>query len=431
MGRRRNRNRLLGLLVVLGLLLVFGLLLSKYPLSSVPGYTSAYQGAHPRFYAIVVGQDHIGHLPGSSEEVTYNRGSYFTEDGEYLVRINGVSYTGQEALDKIGTLDFSITELTFDLDHPLEILPNIEAEMTDIVVPRESVANILSLEHLPREWLVVDLSSDVRNPVNTWDWTVENQDGSIDYIVMTEWVLYWYVSFEAVEDSHGHQWWNPAAESDNRRYHNLEIWFRIDLNKDNWYFEGQPDQVYFAIAKIQLLHIDVKGHEPERIDVTPESPGSYLPIYLEFMGDGFQGDQLYNNILYYKNRSLNPTYFRDSVYTKIILNDFGTQEWYEPPWNFPSQADVVTFGFKVHVFVIGDWKVQNIDDLKNYEGRKPKIVNTWPSFLDFLEWLGSGLSNPFVLLTMLLIAIVVIFIIILIVAPGLLLGVTSIMSKRG
>ena len=433
----KRRNKLLGLIIILGFLLAFGLLLTKYPLTTAPvGYISAYQGAHPSFYAVVLGQDIEGYAPDSSDlpdpysgdpMIRYERGSYFTADGDYLLKLEGYTYTGEQALDKIGALDFGISYLYFDLDHPQYWLPNIEGEMTDIVVPESSVSNILSLEHLPREWVISD--TNVRNPVNVYEWEIENDDGSIDFIRMEEWVLYWYVSIEATWDTEG--CCGAPVESDNRRYHNLEIWFRIDLNKDNWYFEEQPDNVYFAIAKIQVVHVKLEAKDESLVDITPESAGSYLPIYLGFRGQEYRGDSLYTSIISYKDRKLNPTYFRDTVYTKIILNDFGTQEWYEFPLTWKYKADVVTYGFKVHVFVIGDWKVQNVDDIPDDYGRKAKFHSTSPSLLDFLAWMGMGLSNPLVLFLLILIAIVVLFILIVVFAPWLLTGASKIMSRRG
>jgi len=285
----------------------------------------------------------------------------------------------------------------------------------------------LSLENLPREWLISDL--DRENPVMEYDWEIKYDNGTIDVIHMEEWVLYWYVSIEAGWDSEG--CCGAPVESDNRRYSNIEIWFRIDLNKDNWYFKEQPDKVYFAIAKIQVVHLYRDGLDPNVIDTTPESIGSYLPIYLGFKGEEYSGDTLYTKILSYKNRSLNPIYFRESVYTKIILNDFGTQE--RPVWGWPPyeyKADVVTYAFKVHVFVIGDWKVQNVDDIPDDYGRRAKFKDN-PSIDDFFAWMFTGLSNPLVLFLMILIAIVVLFILVVIFAPWLLTGASKIMSRRG
>jgi hypothetical protein len=114
---------------------------------------------------------------------------------------------------------------------------------------------------------------------------------------------------------------------------------------------------------------------------------------------------------------LNPNLFRDSVYTRFTLDNFGTESWASGVSAF-AKGDVVTVGCDVHVFVFGEWTVPNEDDI-NWDdyGRLPQIVEYLDPLLSVFWWMSDWLSNPLNALTATIMIILVIALILFFAFP--------------
>lgn len=297
-------------------------------LMSYPAYMTGYQGAHARYYG---------------------------------VRDQGITYTQ------------GLWDTTFKWDSPVEQgdfgnTPPIAGEMTSVFVPSESVG--YQPTWIAPEWLLG--ASRTKNPVDTYEWELQDGDETIFYR-MELWRLKWYfsISSEPKDDGDIPQYEGVISKPRNS-LEDTEVWFEFDLTPI-WYFNG-TDRAYFAIASLRLTDIDFGGLEggkdpvshDSRLRVTPESTSSILPIYYA----GFGGARAEQNVHSYQGKELNPDLFRDRVYSYITLNDFGVSAWWD--WGWFWKADVVTIGLDVDVFVIGEWKVKDIQDIPDEYGRSAK-----------------------------------------------------------
>ena len=356
--KKSNRLALAFFIAILVLSVLFA---HRFGLLSVqPSYSTAYEGAKACFHGI------------------------------YDWELGGTVYTNAEHHG--ASLCRFDTTMQFDRDGATVNAPNLVGEMTSVMVP-------VSSGWVPPNWVPSEWWRDAaswRNPVQVYPWKVKNPDGTFTVYRMEEWKLKWFISLSAEYDS-GPDPFNLYDEAQNQRYHNLEVWFEFDV-QPVWYFEGQQ-QAYFAIAKIELTNVKTEGNPR----FTPMSPGSILTIYLNPFDktEKAAGEEEFK-AFYYQNRTLNPQYFRDKVYAYIVLNDFGTNEWWE--WtHLQADGDVITLGFTVTVFVVGEWKVQDVQDIDDYEGRDSKLRSWgWTGLSDFVEWLSNGwnslmewLGNPF------------------------------------
>lgn len=330
MNRRTEGGDTQTIILFLIVILIAGLGYRAYSLSTI-GYASGYEGASASF---------IG--------VYYN---------EY-------AYEGT---------DFRGTTMNFDVDDPKWGKPNLIGEMTTIFIPENTRFSQIP-EWVPDPWKYpLDL---IDNPQEeeTYEWEVKEGD-IIHFYRMEKWLTKWYVSFEAGFDTWGII---GDAEGNNKRLRNMEVWFEIET-KPSWYFED-AERTYFAIAKIEVANIKLEGHEIEKIDIIPESAGSSLFLFYEPYG----GDPSYreDEFLGYATDGthLNPDLFGRTVYTMIELTDFGTSAWVEAITQVKNQGDVVTYEFTVHQFVVGEWKVQDIqelpplDDPESEYGRESKVI---------------------------------------------------------
>jgi len=315
------------------------------------------------------------------------------------------------------------TTLHFDPDHATFGMPDLEGEMTSVFIPSESLSNLPSW--IPLDW--VRETSYIKNPVKEpYSWEI----GNLTY-TMEEWQLRWYFSISAdptdappftrTEDREGH----------NKRYTQLQAWFEFDL-MPTWYFEG-TNTAYFAIAKMQVadvkLHaLDNDGNEVTpslETSVTPQSQGSILPIYYGLFAEQNPADK---DAMDFQGKQLNPDLFTSKVYTYFTLANFGTTHWTEHgAWlNIIDKwkGDVVTVSVDVTVFVIGEWVVQDIESLEEYEdyGRTAKIGTTggwsWETFF-------SSPANRFLLM---LIVGFAVFIFLLIAFPSLILTLSMLIK---
>lgn len=302
------------------------------------------------------------------------------------------------------------TQINFDVDQAKGGLPNIAGEMTSVFIPKSSVTSV-PVDWVPSSWWRDALLW--TNPSKAYEWDIENSDGTANLYRMEEWQTKWFVSLSTEWDLQGDETstgaglipYGPDGEPEQRNqlYNNMQIWFEYDL-QPTWYFED-ADSAYFAIAKVELSHISFgeQTHdgsvspytqEATKPRVTPMSPGSVLTLYQNAFGSMQTESKSTFESLYYQNVKLNPTYFRDKVYSYITLNEFGTKEWWD--WlTLRAHGDVVTFGFTITQFVVGEWKVQDINDIDEDDyGRTSKLwEGGWTGFTSFLSWLNTPIGQ--------------------------------------
>lgn len=312
------------------------------------------------------------------------------------------------------------TTLSFDPDEHNQWKPNIIGEMTSVFIPSESLTNLPAW--IPSKWQ--RSIAYISNPKNSWEWEIENKS-----YVMEEWICRWYFSISAEWDEHT-SWLYTEAEWANQRYSNTEIWFELDLNHV-WYFEG-AERAYFAIAKLQMADVrltakDPQGNEVEPrkdIAVKPESQGSILPVYYGLFAKSSTAEKTTHS---YQGKRLNPDLFTDKVYTYFTLENFGTESWIElATYPHRYKGDVVTVAVDVHVFVIGQWDVKDIESIQQIEGdegfgRTAKIGGAGFS-------IGDWLKLPENRLLLALIAGFFIFMLLAILAPTVLITIFALLG---
>ena len=352
-------------LIAVAALAVILLAAFKPTLMQSVSYTTAYEGAKASFYGIYDAQRNKYYTPA-------DRGS------ASLCQLYG-------------------TALKFDPDDPYAGMPNLVGEMTSVMVPL-SQSGWIPPDWVPSSWWR-DATS-WSNPSKVYEWHVKNPGGTYTAYRMEEWKTKWYVSFSAEWDS------GPtpmiSTETSNQRYRNMDVWFEFNT-APTWYFE-KADKAYFAIAKVELSNIEFSAKDPtgqtysasSTCRTLPMSPGSVLTLYTQPFGQAGSiapGESAFT-AYYYQNTTLNPQYFRDKVYCYVSLLDFGTTEWWD--WlALKAKGDVVTMGFTVTQFVVGEWKVKDVGDLDFY-GRWAKLASWgWTGLGDFFTAIAQWFANPF------------------------------------
>ena len=341
------------LLIVLAILGMFG----RGPLMTMISYTTAYEGAKAKFVGVV-----------------YNN-NFYTNDNKFT--------------SSVATFD---TAMNFDPDHQTKFMPNIVGEMTSVFIP---VQEAIPPDWVPSSWWRE--SQYIVNPIERWSWMITDTDGWPHQYEMEHWVTKWYISFEAKFDS-GPAYWDDEDEAQDRFYHDVQTWVEFDISPV-WQFEGQ-DSSYFAIGKIELDNIAFGGKDQlqrkvdarEGIDISPESVGSILTIYtsLENMTKYTEGDI---TTYAYRETKLNPQYFRDKVYVHIDLNDFGVKQRGGIAGivtGLEATADVVTMGFTVHQFVVGEWIQKDVSKISAEDvGRDSQTKSSWGLLAPVANILGG------------------------------------------
>jgi len=350
-------------------------------LTTYPAYTTGYQGAKARFYG---------------------------------VRHEGKTY-------KEGLWD---TTFRWDTESSHNSAP-IAGEMTSVFVPSESVGYQPSW--IDTHWLLG--ATRTQNPIQTYEWEfTEGED--IYYYSMELWRLKWYFSISSEPNDDGDIPVCPVniLEKPRISLQDAEVWFEFDLTP-MWYFEG-TENAYFAIASLRLTDIALGGlmdfnQEPvdhdSRLRVTPQSESSILPIYYA----GFGGSRAEQNVYSYKGKQLNPDLFTDKVYSYFTLNDFGVTGWWDFGWFW--KADTVTVGLDVDVFVIGEWKVQDIQDIPDEYGRSAKSGSAG---LGLGGIIGAFLGSSEGRMWLLIIGAFAFFLFLALFAPWVLISLSTLFGSR-
>jgi len=400
---RLFRNSMIQTIALVGLLLI---LLSSLPagltlIFSVQdlGYSSGFQGPKAKFYGIRYNNQKF--LPMALPIADGGDATY-----------GGTIGTGAS----MATFD---TTLRFDPDAWDRGKPNLIGEMTTVFIPEESLSNIVlwqGAKAIPQDWFKT--ASLIKNPQESYSWNISDKTYR-----MEQWVLRFYMSLSAEWDGNWDEMGNvnqfqPGDRARNY-YTNTEVWLEFDLTP-TWYIQG-GGTAYFAIGKIQVAEFkktaqDIRGNElPLETDlsVVPQSPGANLYIFYGPWGVG----SAETTASIYQGKELNPKLFTNKVYAHFDLNNFGVTSWNEL-FTIKIKGDVVTVGFDITVFVIGEWDVKDVQNIPGDFGRTSQTLMP-PSLLDYL-------SDPRMRLLLALLTAAGLFLFILIFAPWVFILLMSI-----
>ena len=181
-------------------------------------------------------------------------------------------------------------------------------------------------------------------PEQAYTWDIVADDGSKDIFRMELWKLHWTVNAWSVTNN-----WADGCE-----WSNLKVWIRVTLNDGTWYFDNNPDQVYFAVAAIEVdnwTRISEEG-TIRTTQVSPSSQGELLTL-----DNGESGDPT-SSFYSYQGHALNPDMFRPYVNTWLSFDDFGPSVKVNLLGQIIGGADAsVQWRFNVWCFVVGQWHV--------------------------------------------------------------------------
>jgi len=220
-----------------------------------------------------------------------------------------------------------------------------------------------------------------QTPYKTYRWELTNDDGSVSVFEMELWILEWTVHTYSV----------TASIDRMACYSNFEIWFNIDL-QPIWYFEDQPNEVYFGVAAIELKSFEVitdRDDLRQATEVYPEASGSLLTI--DVPSGTVPSEQAFYS---YQGKRLNPDMFRPSVSTHTRLDSFGPVTWWDWGWKMADAS--IKQVFTVHTFVVGEWTVpkEYAEEVGQHEG-KTSPAGPFAAFSAWLAGAVAGLGNWF------------------------------------
>jgi len=357
-------------------------------------------------------------LLGGGADAVFGFGSLGYSVGHEGVKASFVAID-YNAGDSSGRADLSGMSLYFDADAPNGYAPNIVGEMTNAFVPETSVKP---------SWVFDDLwtgAQYIKNPIETTEWDLPNPDVPNETIayVMEEWILRMYVSISAEWDEGGTYKWEKEKCGETR-YTNTEVWIELDISP-TWYFSG-ADQVYFGLAKVQCSEYAEGRLGKTEDDYTPSSTFSVAPTkssYRYLYNEKYAEEQVTpTDPKNYKGRVLNPDIFRDRMFIKLNLNNFGTESSGDPFFGFHFKGDVATWGFDVSVFVVGEWKVQDVAEIPDEYGRDPMRELGWSYYV------ARFLADPRGQFWLILGLFALLFLFLVIFAPSVLLTIFSLIS---
>ena len=378
------------IIVICVVILASGPGASLFSLQSV-GYTTGYQGAKARFAGI---QD-------SSGKTTSN--------------LWGTTFQWDKDASGFGK-------------------PGIAGEMTSCFIPSESVGKTTKQFSSGKDissWLVD--ATNIKNPLDqVYEWELENEDGSTTIYRMEEWILKWFVSIssEPKEGEYDRYELPGGFQSSRRNLEDVQVWFEFDLSPI-WYFENQSS-CYFSVAKIRLSDVaqggkinneDYEDKYNSKMRVLPESEGTPLTIFYGLFGTSVNiADK---TALDYQGKRLNPNLFTDRVYAYVTLQDFGVTSWWD--WGPYYRGDVITYGFDIHVFVVGQWDVKDVQEIPDEYGRTAKLGTEGIGIGAFLE---SIIGSPMFPLYSFIALIAIIVLVLAIFAPWVLFAIFGMFGSR-
>lgn len=376
--RSKNQNLLIFIvLTLIGFLMLGGSVPILMNMLSSPSYTTGYEGVHAKFA--------------------------------------GVQWGSVKATDPLWA-----TTLSWDADTLGSGKPKISGTMSSVFIPKESVG--VQPSWIDPAWLLSD--TNIKNPIAEYEWEIDVSGGT-DYYRMEEWQLKWYVSltseplWDEVESVSF-----PDHITGRNSLSDVKVWFELDLSPV-WYFEG-AERAYYAIAKLHVSDLakggvlkDGKAAETANSECRiATNERAILPLFYNLFGTQGETIESYK----YRDQQLNPELFRDKMYTYLQLDDFGVTSW----WDYGTwyRADSISIGIDVHVFVIGEWMVQDIQELPDEFGREAK---TGGAGFAFGAWFADPLNRLiiFALIGLILFVLVVVFI------PGIFTVISVLFRGKG
>lgn len=360
------------------LLLLFAILLAVYgvPFMGSVGYITGYQGLTPEITAVFF----KWRFEGRQYEHMYTANDPFM--GPW---------------GKASALQF-FDHLNFDPDTADSGKPNLKMSMqpitVDTLIPVKTIGN----------WQV-KIESGVEEAGKIYDVYKQFQ---IDEYRCTWSVNLWCDGPE-----------NEAHQDEDHWYYDAEIWVKLDPVAFA-YYEGNPDQLYFAPAYIGLsenavwrsgktepnsgaIDYEMAGIQ----DIFPEAKGEVMGIFYELRGTEVN---VKDEILKYEGIRLDPNLFRDEYWIRFGVDRFGAKSWYDwvvyHKWRYPS----ANLQFQINVFVVGEWTVKL--ETGEVPELDPRIPYWWEK--DWLtgisKVLGLFISSPFTYLWILIVIVILYFV---------------------
>lgn len=366
---------------------------------SAASYSSAFEGPKAQFLG-----------------VTYNNKEYTSANG------NGAS---RHIFD---------TGMTFDADASGSGKPQINGQMTAVFLPEDSLSSAPAW--VPFSWLQDNglITQDSQEGIvgyggsnPPWNWTIGN-----DTYQMKEFDMRYYVSFQSSwsgsEDPKGDipdPILGGGGTAENT-YKDVSVWLHFDISP-TWYIAG-GGVAYFAIAELTLAE-DVQMHaidnnnnvQTVRSDesVNPQAQQAAVSLYYGVFGTASSPSGTPEQ---YQGHDLNPAYFTKDLYAHIDLTNFGVGAGQVNFFGTYTRGDVATFAFDMKVFVIGEYKVQDIQKNPSQFGFTSPSLNTGVTWLTgIVGWLSSP-ANVGLLMGLIVLVLLIVF------APWVLLVIVSLFA---
>ena len=300
------------------------------------------------------------------------------------IYVDGVLYTnenpGNASLVRIHSSNFN-----FDVDGDDTGLPNLRGELRDIMIIKDmstyAVGDVTS--H------IISMGGTSGSPYKTYTWEVADGNNTRvykmeNYLTSMEINLWaepdvkaWYKFFQPVEKE--------------GQYQNLEVWLKLETGP-GWYYETDPpDELYFGLGYIELAELTIlDGHYNPLMEVMPESRWAAFPIYESLSGQLEQVASPVAQAKNFKGTRINPEVFADAWYIPITLDNFGSFDHNLIDGSY--NTDSIQLKVLVHVFVIGEWVVQPLEEERDMEEHKSSEKEGWigPLIAD----ISNTLKNP-------------------------------------
>jgi len=347
----RDKRKLF--VIVLGVLIILNW--NRISTSFSIGYISGFQGLQPEFNSV------------------YFKGYWYTASTRgpnENYRIGGVSQTASAA-------EF-FDHINLDPDESDRYLPNLHVQQNYIALDEDYG----KVTYGPWSVKTGESTETVTNATGTYQVTTETYIQFQMDKYRCEWQFNVYLDGtwgEATLDPIAHKWLDT------------EIWVKL-VPKAWVYFADNPDQVFFAPAKIQCSSLEWGDSSITQYQSIEPTTGSSLGIFYARGGSDEAASD--SDLLSYQGVSLDPDIFRSEYWVRISLNQFQPYAWgylgQVQGQKFPS----VTLTFTVYIFVVGEWTVKLT---------KGETVSLTPHETQtFLDWLSSLVdawntfwSNPF------------------------------------
>lgn len=197
------------------------------------------------------------------------------------------------------------------------------------------------------------------------------------------------------------------AETDNQRYENLKIWFKVDPNAGPWYVKdknGQNVTPKMAVGAIYCTQVknDVINDKPDYA-LDPQTPTMNVNpgiavamyermVYQSAIGQGNQVQEVKDmeSSTYYFQEPDEGSIWDKPYYMKIFLKDVGSHKqrnWFKGK-KFSQYDDQYTFSFVMPLLVRGSWNVIPPQEIiPDWDPPTPRRVAAF-RFADLLPNLG-------------------------------------------